>query len=84
MGFMDKLKDTAQKGIDVAQKGVGEARDKASELTLKRRFNGLAEELGTLVFRQREGEAGLDAEIDRVTGEMREVVAQLDAGEEGD
>lgn len=83
MGFMDKLKDTAQKGMDAAQKGMGEAKEKASELTLKRKFNGLAEELGTLVFRQREGDAGLDAEIDRVIGEMREVVAQLDADEAG-
>jgi hypothetical protein len=79
MGFMDKLKDTAQKGMDVAQKGVGDAREKASEITLKRKFNGLAEELGTLVFRRQEGEAGLDAEVDRVMAEMREVVRQLDA-----
>lgn len=79
MGFMDKLRDTAQKGMDAAQKGVGEAREKASELTLKRKFNGLAEELGTLVFRREEGEAGLDLEIARVTGEMRDVVRQLDA-----
>lgn len=79
MGFMDKVRDTAQKGVDAAQKGMGEARERASELALKRRFNGLAEELGTLCFRQREGEVGLEPEIERVTAEMREVVAQLDA-----
>lgn len=79
MGLMDKLKDTAQKGMDVAQKGMDDAKEKASELTLKRKFNGLAEELGTLVFRQREGETGLEPEIDRVIGEMRGVGAQLDA-----
>lgn len=81
MGFKDKLRDTAQRGMDAAQKGVGEARERASELQLKRKFNGLAEELGTLVFRQREGELGLEPEIERVTAEMREVVAQLDAAE---
>jgi hypothetical protein len=79
MGFVDKLKDTAQKGMDAAQKGMGEAKEKASELSLKRKFNGLAEELGTLVFRQREGELGLQDDIDRVIRDMREVVAQLDA-----
>ena len=79
MGLMDKLKDTAQKGMDVAQKGMDDAKEKASELSLKRKFNGLAEELGTLIFRQREGENGLEPEIDRVMGEMREVAAQLEA-----
>ena len=39
MGLMDKLKDTAQKGMDVAQKGMDDAMEKASELTLKRKFN---------------------------------------------
>jgi hypothetical protein len=79
---MDKVKETAQKGMDAAQKGMGEAKEKASELSLKRKFNGLAEELGTLVFRQREGETGLEPEIDRVVGEMREVAAQFEDGEE--
>lgn len=79
MGFMDKLKDTAQKGVDAAQKAVDEGREKASELTLKRKFNSSAQELGVLVLRQREGETGLDADIERVMGEMRETAKELDA-----
>jgi DNA anti-recombination protein RmuC len=79
MGFTDKLKETAQKSKDAAQKGLGDAREKASEMTLKRRFNGLAEELGTLEFRRRRGESALEAEIERVVGEMGDIASQLDA-----
>lgn len=82
MGFMDKIRDTAQKGVDVAQKGASEAREKASEMSLKRKFNASAEQLGLLVFRQRDGEAGLEADIDRVVSEMRGIGAELDALDE--
>ncbi|MEQ8834214.1 MAG: hypothetical protein RIB67_07185 [Miltoncostaeaceae bacterium] len=79
MGFTDKLKDTVQKGKDAAQKAVDEGREKASELSMKRKFNSSAEELGILIFRHREGETGLDADIERVLGEMRETAKELDA-----
>lgn len=85
MGFMDKLKDTAQRGMDVAQKAVDEGRERASEITLKRKFNAQAEELGVLVFRQREGgESGLDADIERVIGEMNAIAKELDALDDDD
>ena len=79
MGFMDKIRDTAQKGVDAAQKGAADAREKASEMSLKRKFNASAEQLGLLVFRQREGEAGLEADIERLVSEMRGIGAELDA-----
>lgn len=82
MGFMDKVRETAQKGVDAAQKGAAEAREKASEMSLKRRFNASAEQLGLLVYRQREGEAGLEADIDRLVSEMRGIAAELDALDE--
>lgn len=82
MGIVDKARDAAKKAADAAQKGAGEARDKAQELTLKRRMNAQAEELGHVVFRQREGEAGLDAEVDRIVSEMRATRAETEALDE--
>ena len=79
MGLVDKAKDAAKRAADAAQKGAGEARDKAQELSLKRKQNALAEDLGHLVVRQRDGESGLDAEIDRLVSEIRAVQAEIDA-----
>ena len=79
MGLVDKAKDAAKRAADAAQKGAGEAKDKAQELSLKRKQNALAEDLGHLVVRQRDGESGLDAEIDRVVSEIRAVQAEMDA-----
>lgn len=79
MGLVDKAKDAAKRAADAAQKGAGEARDKAQELSLKRKQNALAEDLGYLVVRQLDGETGLDAEIDRVASEVRAVQAEIDA-----
>lgn len=78
MGFLDKVKDTAQKGMDAAQKGATEARDKANEMSLKRKLNAAAEDLGHLVYRQRSGEEGLEHDIDRAISEMRGISAELD------
>lgn len=77
MGFLDDVKDLAQKGLDVAQKGANEAREKANEVTLKRKLNGVAEELGHLVYRQRDGEDGLDPEIGKVIDQMRAIHQEL-------
>jgi hypothetical protein len=82
MGLLDKAKDAAKKAQETASRGLEEAREKGQELTLKRRLNSLAEELGHVVFRQKEGEAGLDAEVDRLVGEMRTVKAELAALED--
>lgn len=82
MGLLDKAKDAAKKGSEVAKKGLEEAKDKGQELTLRRKLNGLAEELGHVVFRQKEGESGLDAEVDRLVSEMRGVRAELEAMED--
>lgn len=78
MGFVDKAKDAAKKATDAAQKGANEAKDKAHDYNLKRHVSGLAEELGHLVVRQRDGEAGLDAEIDRLVSEIRAAQAEIE------
>ncbi len=82
MGLVDKARDAAKKAAEAAQKGAGEARDKAQELGLRRRMNALAEDLGHVVVRQRDGEAGLDAEVDRLVSEIRAARAEIEALEE--
>lgn len=83
MGLVDKATDAAKKAADAAKKGAGYARDKARQMQLRRRMNGLAEELGHVVARQRDGEAGLDAEVDRLVSEIRAVRAEMESAEEG-
>jgi hypothetical protein len=82
VGLVDKARDAAKRATEAAQKGASEARDKAQELSLKRRLNGLAEDLGHVVFRQRDGETGLDAEVDRLVSAMRAVRAEIEALDE--
>ncbi len=82
MGLADRAREAAKRAADAAQKGAGEARDKAQELTLRRRMNALAEELGYVVVRQRDGETGLDAEVERLASEVRAARAEIEALEE--
>ena len=82
MGLVDKAKDAAKKATDAAQKGAAEAKDKAHDFNLKRQVNSLAQELGLLVVRQRDGEGGLDGEIDRLVSEIRAAQAEIEGQEE--
>ena len=76
--FMDRAKGAAKQAADMAKQGAEQAKERGAELTLRRKFNGLAEELGQIVFRQKEGEGGLEAEVDRLVAEMRGVQAEMD------
>jgi hypothetical protein len=82
MGILDKAVDAAKKVAETAQEGLSEAKDKGQSVVLKRKVNGFAEEIGHLVIRQKSGEAGLDAEIDRLIGEVRAVEAEMKALDE--
>ncbi len=82
MGILDKAVDAGKKVAETAQEGLSEAKDKAQSVVLKRKVNGFAEEIGHLVIRQKGGEAGLDAEIDRLIGEVRAVEAEMKALDE--
>jgi hypothetical protein len=78
LAFADEVREYAKRAGDTAKRGAETARGKTRELTLKRRQKALAADLGQIVFRQREGETGLDAEIDRLVAEMRGVQAEID------
>lgn len=79
MGLMDKAKEAAKAAADAAQKGLDEAKDAGQSFQLKRKLAGLAEEVGETVYRQREGESGLDGDVDRLIEEMRAVKAEIAA-----
>lgn len=82
MGILDKAVDAAKKVAETAQEGISDAKDKGQGMVLKRKINGYAEEIGHLVVRQKGGETGLDAEVDRLVGEVRAVEAEIKALDE--
>jgi hypothetical protein len=82
MAFVDEVRGYAKRAGDAVKRGAGTARNKTQALTLKRRESALAADLGQIVFRQREGETGLDAEIDRLVSEMRGVRAERESLDE--
>jgi hypothetical protein len=79
MGFMDKVKDTANKAAEQAQKAAETGKDKLEEQKLKKKVGDLKEELGGIVYAQRTGtppENG-EAEIARIVGEIQATEAGL-------
>ena len=50
MGLLDKVKETAQKGADLAKEGVKAGQDKLDEQKLKKKISDLKEELGGVVY----------------------------------
>ena len=53
MGLLDKVKETAQKGADLAKEGVKAGQDKIDEQKLKKKVGDLKEELGGVVYAQK-------------------------------
>jgi hypothetical protein len=77
MGFMDKVKATAEKAAEKAQQGVQQGQQKLSEVQERKRVDGLLRDLGALVYLDRAGRGSpaTSAEIERVTAELREAEA---------
>ena len=78
MGLLDKVKETAQKGADLAKEGVKAGQDKIDEQKLKKKVADLKEELGGVVYAQKSGTTaeGVDAEV-----EIARIVAEINAAE---
>jgi hypothetical protein len=79
MGFMDKVKDTANKAAEQAQKAAETGKDKLEEQKLKKKVGDLKEELGGIVYAQRTGNpvANAEADITRIVGELQATEAGL-------
>jgi hypothetical protein len=92
MGFMDKVKETAAKGTEMAKGAAKAGQDKLDEQKTKKKIGDLKEELGGIVYAQKTGtgNGSADAEIERLVGEIQEAEAELatigtedEAGSEG-
>jgi hypothetical protein len=90
MGFMDKVKETAAKGTEMAKSGVKAGQDKLDETKTKKKISDLKEELGGIVYAQKTGtgNGSADAEIERLVNEIKDAEDELatigaDAGDEG-
>jgi hypothetical protein len=71
MGFLDKAKE---KATHLA----GQAKEKIEDVKEKRKADDLLDDLGRIVYRQRteRGEAGDEAEIERLVGELSALEAE--------
>ena len=78
MGFLDKVKDTANKAAEQVQKAAETGQDKLEEQKLKKKVGDLKEELGGVVYGQRVGSvpAG-DDDIARLVAEISATESQL-------
>src|SRR5262249_57510344 len=87
MGLLDKVKETAQKGADLAKEGVKAGQDKIDEQKLKKKVGDLKEELGGVVYAQKSGTTadGVDPEVEiaRLVAEINAAEAELAASSDG-
>jgi hypothetical protein len=85
MGLLDKVKETAQKGADLAKEGVKAGQDKIDESKLKKKVGDLKEELGGVVYAQKSGTTtgSVDAEVEiaRIVAEINAIEAELAAAD---
>ena len=78
MGFIDKLKEAAQEGVEVAKKGAAAAKDKVEDVQLRRKADDLAKQVGYLVVK---GDVSGE-EATRLVSEIKDLEAQLAAAAE--
>jgi predicted AAA+ superfamily ATPase len=79
MSLLDKVKETAQKGVDKTKEAVNTGQEKLEERKLEKQISDLKEELGGLVYGQKTGAAAdnAESEIARIVGEITSTQAEL-------
>jgi hypothetical protein len=79
MGFMDKVKETAAKGGEMAKGAAKAGQDKLDETKTKKKIGELKEELGGVVYAQKTGTGNgtADAEIERLVSEIKDAEDEL-------
>jgi len=84
MSLLDKMKETAQKGVDKTKEAVSAGQDKIEAHKLEKQISDLKEELGGVVYAQRSGTPpdNADAEIERLVGEIKNTEAELAKAED--
>ena len=83
MGLLDKVKETAQKGADLAKEGVKAGQDKIDTRKVEKKIGDLKEELGGIVYGLKTGTPpeNADAEVGRIVAEIQAAQAELDAAD---
>jgi hypothetical protein len=86
MSLLDKMKETAQKGVDKTKEAVNTGQEKLEERKLEKKISDLKEELGGLVYGQKIGSPAenADAEIERIIGEIKATEEELAASDAAD
>ena len=79
MSLLDKMKETAQKGVDKTKEAVNTGQEKLEERKLEKQISDLKQELGGLVYGQKTGAPAdnADTEIARIVGEITANEAEL-------
>jgi hypothetical protein len=72
MGFLDKVKDTANKAADQAKHATAVGKEKFDDTRLQKKINDLCQEIGALVVAQRRNEAPADVEA-RINVKIAEI-----------
>ncbi len=81
MGILDKAKAAAEKVAVEAKKGSAQVQDKVGQAQTRKKADGLAEQLGYLIVKERSGGAPAGAEADRLVAEIQELEAKLEASD---
>ncbi len=86
MGFLDKVKDTANKAADQAKHATAAGKEKLEDRSLHKKIHELEQEIGALVVAQRRNDAPVDAatRIDVKVTEIGELEAQMASNSPGD
>ena len=68
MGLMDKVKETAQKGVDATKGAVNAGQEKIDDMKTEKKVKELKEELGGLLYAQKTGSPAddYDAQVTRI------------------
>ncbi|GIU88739.1 MAG: hypothetical protein KatS3mg009_3254 [Acidimicrobiia bacterium] len=80
MGFLDKVKDVADKAADKAKQATAAGKEKIEDVRLQKKIDAITQEIGKLVVAQRRGSAApdADAQIDAKVAEITELERQIE------
>jgi len=86
MGFLDKVKESANKAADQAKHATAVGKEKLEERNHQKKMNELLQEIGALVVAQRRNEAPDDAatRIDVKVAEIAEIEEQMASSGSGE
>jgi hypothetical protein len=77
MGILDKAKAAAGKVAEEAKKGTAQVQDKVEHAQTRKKADGLAEQLGYLIVKERSSGEPAGADADRLVEEIQALEAKL-------